>query len=239
MRFGVLLIIKYYICTIHTLNMYKTSLLQKIAIVVVLALPAVLNGQVPVDISSQKIISGGKVYYMHPVLKGQTLYSISRAYKVTIDEITRNNVIQPNGIQTEQILKIPSSVALTASQPMPQAPPQAPPQAMPPPQPQTPQQTATQYQTQPQTQQQTATQSQSQTEAQPAAKTMEKKTIKTDRDETHKVKKGESLSSIARDHGITERELKKANKGLLFPMPGMYLMIPAKQEEGEAVKKEK
>jgi LysM repeat protein len=279
--FEVQLIIKYYICSIQTLKMYKTCLLQKVAIVIALALPAVLNGQVPVDISSQKTISAGKVYYMHPVLKGQTLYSISRAYKVTIDDITRINVIPPNGIQTEQVLKIPASEALTASQPKPQPQPQAKPQ--PPSQPQSqpkprtqsqsqpapqsqsqpalataqarttehpatqtatqppaqnvnqaPTQTATKPESQPQTQPQT------QPEAQPAEKPAVKKPVKAAKPESHKVQRGESLSSIARDHGVTERELKKANKGLLFPMPGMYLVIPVKQdEEADSVNREK
>jgi len=54
------------------------------------------------------------------------------------------------------------------------------------------------------------------------------------------VQKGESISSIAIDHGVTVRELKKANKGLLFPMPGMYLVIPAKaDEEDDSVNQEK
>ncbi|HSO77455.1 MAG TPA: LysM domain-containing protein, partial [Bacteroidales bacterium] len=86
-----------------------------------------------------------------------------------------------------------------------------------------------QTQTQPQSQPQTQPQSQPQT----AAKTAEKKPVKAAKPETHKVQKGESLSSIARDHGVTERELKKANKGLLFPMAGMYLVIPVKQDEAD------
>jgi len=284
--FEVQLTIKYYICSIQTLKMYKTCLLQKLALVIALALPAALYGQVPVDISSQKIISEGKVYFMHPVLKGQTLYSISRAYKVTIDDITRLNVVPPNGIQTEQVLKIPASEALTASQPKPQ--PKSQPQAAPanapatspapapaktaeqnvtppanqgitqyvttpPTQPQTQVTTQTQSQTKSQTQSQTQPQTQSQTqsqtqpqpqtqpEAQPAAKSAEKKPVaKAAKPETHKVQKGESISSIARDHGVTERELKKANKGLLFPMPGMYLVIPVKQDgEEDSEKQEK
>ena len=195
--------------------------------------------------------------------KGQTLYSISRAYKVTIDDITRTNVIPPNGIQTEQVLKIPASEALTALQPkpqpksqpqvqsqpqsQPQPKPQSLPQAQTEPQPQSqsqPQvQTAIQPQSPPQAQTaiQPQTQPQTQPEAQPAAKTAEKKPVaKAAKPESHKVQKGESLSSIARDHGVTERELKKANKGLLFPMPGMYLVIPAKvDKEDDSANQEK
>lgn len=205
--------------------MYKTCLIQKFAIVIALALPAALKGQVPV-ISSQKIITEGKVYYMHPVQKGQTLYSISRAYKVTIDDITRTNVIPANGIQTEQVLKIPAPEALIATQPEPKFKPQPKPESQP--------------QSQPQPQSQSQSTSQSQPQSQPVAKTAEKKPVKAAKPETHKVQKGESLSSIARDHGVTERELKKANKGLLFPMTGMYLVIPVKAgEEDDSVNQEK
>ena len=56
------------------------------------------------------------VYYMHEVQKNQTLYSISRAYKVTIDAITRENIIPSSGIQTGQVLRIPSAEPLQASQ---------------------------------------------------------------------------------------------------------------------------
>ncbi len=234
--------------------MYKPCLLKKLAILIALALPAALYGQVPVDISSQKIISGGKVYYMHPVLKGQTLYSISRAYKVTIDDITRTNVISPRGIQTDQVLKIPASEAVAAPKPQPQPQPQ--PQAStraatrpatrpatytttqslePKPQPQPQPQSQSQPQSQPQSQ--TSISGSAQPQPQPAAKTAEKKPVKA-KPETHKVQKGESISSIAIDHGVTVRELKQANKGLLFPMPGMYLVIPAKTEEGDDSEKQ-
>jgi len=223
-------------------EMYKPCLIQKLAILFALALPAAVNGQVPVDISSQKIISGGKVYYMHPVLKGQTLYSISRAYKVTIDDITRTNVISPKGIQTDQVLKIPASEALTTPQPkpQPQSQPKPQPQTQPQPKPepqsqtQTPPQSQSQPQSQPQPQPQPQTQSQpqSQPQSQTEVKTAGIKTVKA-KPESHKVQKGESISSIARDHGVTVRALKQANKGLLFPMPGMYLVIPEKTDEDE------
>ena len=47
----------------------------------------------------------------------------------------------------------------------------------------------------------------------------------------HKVRKGESLSDIADKYGITVQELKKANKGVIFAMPDMRLVIPIKDEE--------
>ncbi|HUW92062.1 MAG TPA: LysM peptidoglycan-binding domain-containing protein [Bacteroidales bacterium] len=236
--------------------MYKTGIFSVLAILIALALPEEVWGQVPVKVSSQRIVTGGKVYYMHHVLKGQTLYSISRAYMVSIDAITGANVISKYGIQTDQILKIPESEALAVSrkpqtqqqtqpqaQPQPQSQvqpkslPQQQPQAQQSVQQQAPPSAKPQQQTEPKTQQEVQPQSQQQTK--PVAKTPVKKPVRADGNLSHKVKKGESISSIARKYGISERELRKANKGLLFPMPGMYLVIPVKlEEEADTLKRE-
>jgi LysM repeat protein/ABC-type branched-subunit amino acid transport system substrate-binding protein len=45
----------------------------------------------PVVRSQEKTIVDGKIYYIHTVLKGQTLYSISKAYEVTQDAIKNAN----------------------------------------------------------------------------------------------------------------------------------------------------
>jgi LysM repeat protein/ABC-type branched-subunit amino acid transport system substrate-binding protein len=42
----------------------------------------------------------------------------------------------------------------------------------------------------------------------------------------HKVSKGETMSSIARQYGVTVRELRKGNKDIRFPQVGDYLVIP-------------
>ncbi len=49
----------------------------------------------------------GKYFYMHHVRKGETLYGISKAYKVPIDSITANNKDISNGIKIDQEIKIP------------------------------------------------------------------------------------------------------------------------------------
>jgi len=99
--------------------MSLTHVLRIAAMIMILALPVVVSAQVPVEVSAEKIVSGGRVYYLHEVQKSQTLYSISRAYRVTIDAITRENVIPPNGIQTGQVLRIPApdQQAASVSQP--------------------------------------------------------------------------------------------------------------------------
>ncbi|MFN2336379.1 MAG: LysM peptidoglycan-binding domain-containing protein, partial [Bacteroidales bacterium] len=95
------------------------------------ALQSQVPAPVPVEISKQKIASEGRVYYIHQVMKGQTLYSISRAYNVTVDQVSRENVLHDNGIQVGQMLRIPvnggSQVAVTqtATKPKEQTEPQS------------------------------------------------------------------------------------------------------------------
>ena len=45
----------------------------------------------------------------------------------------------------------------------------------------------------------------------------------------HRVRRGETLASVARQYGVTVKELKRANRGLLFPQIGDYLRIPRKR----------
>jgi LysM repeat protein len=98
--------------------MLKSRGLQTLAIALVLTFPLKMVAQVPVEVSDQKIVSEGKVYYMHEVLKGQTLYSISKAYKVPIATITGANEIPESGIQAGQILRIPVSGTQLPAQPV-------------------------------------------------------------------------------------------------------------------------
>jgi LysM repeat protein/ABC-type branched-subunit amino acid transport system substrate-binding protein len=49
----------------------------------------------------------GKKYYDHKVEKGQTLYAISKAYDLTVNDILLENPDALNGIHPGQILKIP------------------------------------------------------------------------------------------------------------------------------------
>ncbi|MCK7539044.1 MAG: LysM peptidoglycan-binding domain-containing protein [Marinilabiliales bacterium] len=88
--------------------MSRKPILPFVALMIALMVPAAVSAQVPVEVSAEKTIIGGKIYYMHEVLKNQTLYSISKAYKVSIAEIERENVIPVSGIQTGQVLRIPS-----------------------------------------------------------------------------------------------------------------------------------
>ena len=174
-------------------------------------------------------------YRMHKVKKGETLYSLSRDYKVTVEAIIRVNDVPRNEIQTGQILKIPPSDYVTfvkedtGTGQTPQEEANTPP-AEAKPQPEAP---ATKPQAEvPAAKAETKPETKPQTEAQTAKTETEKQPVKPEPKTYHKVKKGESLSDIAAKYNVTVREIKDANEGLIFPMTGMKLVIPVKKSEG-------
>lgn len=58
--------------------------------------------------STDKVLIGGKVFFIHLVKEGQTLYSIAKAYNVSEDAIAKENVDVLYGpLQVGQALKIP------------------------------------------------------------------------------------------------------------------------------------
>lgn len=62
----------------------------------------------PVEVSDQKVRKDGKVYYSHVVQERQTLYSISKAYNVTQDEILEaNHGLRESGLKKNSIIMIP------------------------------------------------------------------------------------------------------------------------------------
>lgn len=63
--------------------------------------------QVVVERSKEKVIISGVAYYIHQVKKGETAYSISRAYGVTVEELTRENPPAVYGVNERQSLRIP------------------------------------------------------------------------------------------------------------------------------------
>lgn len=59
--------------------------------------------------SKEKTLVNGKVYYIHTVQKGQTLYSISKAYEVSQDLIRQENPnIDPAALKEGLVLRIPA-----------------------------------------------------------------------------------------------------------------------------------
>ncbi len=185
-------------------DMSPTRIMPAFIILLTMMLfPAVLYAQVPVEVSGQKIVHEGKVYFMHQVQKGQTLYSISKAYNVTVQQLISENAILNNGIQDGQMLKVPAVAGVQPGKKDTSA--VAKGEARPP---------VT-----------TQTTVQKETDKPAVAKPLNQD----ERYIYHRVIRGETLYSIAGVYGISVRDLKKANKGLLFPHEGDYLMIPRKK----------
>ena len=66
--------------------------------------------QVPVTISKEKVRMDGRIYYSHIVLEKQTLYSISKAYGVSIQSIyDANPTLKSEGLKKNAIILIPAS----------------------------------------------------------------------------------------------------------------------------------
>ncbi|PKP37022.1 MAG: hypothetical protein CVT98_06660 [Bacteroidetes bacterium HGW-Bacteroidetes-15] len=65
------------------------------------------DANITISRSTDKVKIEGKYYYIHIVGKGETLYSISKAYNVTQIEIAMENPDIYLGLQIDQALKIP------------------------------------------------------------------------------------------------------------------------------------
>ena len=83
-----------------------------LAMAMTFVLPVSVSAQdyenTPVSISKEKIRVDGKVCYSHIVLERQTLFSISKAYNVSIEDIYRYNPsVKENGLKKNSILIIP------------------------------------------------------------------------------------------------------------------------------------
>jgi len=78
----------------------------------------VVTAQVPVTKSQQKIIIKGNSYYVHAVDKGQTSFSIARAYSVTVETLHAENPDALYGLKEGQVLKIPVVEVTTTPDPV-------------------------------------------------------------------------------------------------------------------------
>lgn len=97
---------------------------KRLCIIVLFAFGAlcVANAQpVPVAKDTTRLITlNNTYYYLFTPKAGQTLYSIAKAYNVTVDEITdANTLLKDNGLKVGQAIKIPTKksagVATTAT----------------------------------------------------------------------------------------------------------------------------
>lgn len=93
------------------------------ALLLIFAATAVAQEYVapPVEVSDQKVKKDGKVYYSHVVQERQTLYSISKAYNVTQDEILEANPgLRESGLKKNSIIMIPVQSEAPAMKDIPQ-----------------------------------------------------------------------------------------------------------------------
>jgi LysM repeat protein len=74
-------------------------------------------------------------------------------------------------------------------------------------------------------------QTQAATQGPAATPKPEAKKAQPEKKRIHKVLKGESLADIAKKYGLSVQELKQANKGVIFAMPDMRLVIPATENQ--------
>jgi LysM repeat protein/ABC-type branched-subunit amino acid transport system substrate-binding protein len=66
-----------------------------------------VDSQVVVERSKNKVVISGVSYFIHQVKKGETAYSIARAYGITVEELTRQNPPAVYGVNEGQTLRIP------------------------------------------------------------------------------------------------------------------------------------
>lgn len=93
----------------------KRRIVLILSLICLAAVPALAQGYVPtpVEVSTEKVKLNGKVYYAHLVLERQTLYSIAKAYGVTVDVLQEANPsIRETGLQKSTILLVPAEVAV-------------------------------------------------------------------------------------------------------------------------------
>jgi LysM repeat protein len=68
-----------------------------------------LRAQIPVQLSQTIETYEGRAFYLHTVEAQQTLYSIAKAYGVTVETILLNNADARRGLRVNQVIRIPVS----------------------------------------------------------------------------------------------------------------------------------
>jgi len=85
-----------------------TSWIKVLPIIVILLLfNNTVYSQVVVERSKDKVVISGIPYYVHIVKKGETAYSISKAYGITVEELTKENPPVVYGVNEGQALRVP------------------------------------------------------------------------------------------------------------------------------------
>jgi LysM repeat protein len=196
--------------------------------------------QVVVVRSKEKVIISGSPYYMHQVKKGETAYSISRAYNITVEELTKANPPAVYGVNEGQSLIIPVKPEIAQ---VPAADISV----------KKPQKDETKFiyhslqagETIYSLSKANGVSENEIIQSNPgidinklsvgAEIAIPRRVFMSDREKFddqdkqfffHKVEKGESLASIAEKYGFSVRELRKVNRDLRFPQVGDFVRIP-------------
>jgi LysM repeat protein len=228
---------------------YHKSLLTLIFLIAFLSQAA---AQVVIERSKEKVIVSGKPYYIHQVKKGETSYSISKAYNITVEELTQENPPAVYGINEGQTLRIPVKEEGSSSQQQPTV------------RPKKDEKRFIYHRLQPGETVYYLSRLYGVSEneiisvnqgieinklaagaeiAVPRREFMINKQDFADQDQKyifHKVVRGESLSSIAEKYSLTVRELRRENRDIRFPQVGDYLRIQVvKPAEVQAAEQQK
>ena len=216
----------------------RSSLLTIITLLSLLLFTGfILEAQIPVVKSTEKVVIRGNAYYIHTVVKGQTSFSIAKAYSISVETLHAENPEAVYGLKEGQSLKIPVVSGETVVEP------------------QRPRDTGkyiyhslapgeTIYSLSRKYDVSTSAILEANPGIHPddlsigyelAIPRKEFKTESVSLEPQHseeftlyRVKQGESLSSISRKFKVSSRELRRMNGGLIFPRVGELIRIPGK-----------
>ena len=225
----------------------KTILRLLFLLVIIMAVNASIWAQVAVERSNEKVVISGVAYYLHIVKKGETVYSISKAYGITSEELIRENPPAVNGLKEGQSIRIPERLISTA----PSSKPGQPDNRI------RDEEKFIYHKLQPgetiyflskkySVSEYDIIQSNSGIDinklplgyeiAIPRKELMNEKQAFENQDSKayyHKVAKGETMSSIAHQYGLTVKALRRENRESRFPQVGDYLKIPGMKPKVE------
>ncbi len=85
----------------------KSVSLYLISLIFLVVSAQMITAQNTVKVSTKKVNIDGKLYYIHKIKKGQTLYAIAKAYDVPVNDIAFENPGVFDGLKVGQELKIP------------------------------------------------------------------------------------------------------------------------------------
>lgn len=202
------------------------------AAALMLAVPAAIDAQdyisAPVTVSKDKVKVNGKVCWSHIVRDKQTLFSIAKAYDVSVDDIYAfNPSLKETGLKKNSIILIPSKEALESKKAEAAV------------------QTEPAVQAEPEKKQEPAVKPEperkpvAEKKTEPEKKPVAEKKVK--KQTIHTVKWFEDLDVIAERYGVTVEEIMKANnlsgrklakrQKLVIPEPGQF----AEEEQEEDI----